>query len=212
MSTESIIARLILSTGRKNRPFDLVTVYNDFKYLLNNGYSVVNISKLLGISAGMVNKFLRVEKISPDLINLLKNRTIDSVALVHNLAKFSYNEQKIIVQSLEEGKLTTHDVRALSPLRKSNPEVELPILINRLTSSKDQKVSVIRIPCESLKKNISDFEEIVKEIIKEENFERIESNMEFFDLKMSKKGELLLRKHAKTKKISLNELINELLK
>ncbi len=212
MSEEVIIARLILSTGRKKRPFDLVSVFKDFKFLLNNGYSVDKISKILGISPGMVGKFLQIEKISPDIRKLIEERIIDSVALVHNLAKFSFSDQIIISQSLKEEKLTTHDVRALSPLRKTNPNVALEDLITRLTNSKDRKTSIIRIPIESLKRDSIDFEKNIKNIIKEENFEKIELNKAFFDLKMSKKGELQFRKYAKTKKMSLNELINELLK
>lgn len=212
MSDESIIARLILSTGRKKRPFDLVLVYNDLNRLLNTGYSVEQIAKILGISSGMVNKFLRIEKISPKLIERLKARVIDSVTLVDNLAKFSYSDQNIIVKYLEEGKLTTHDVRVLSPLRKSNSEMNLESLIERLTNSKDRKISVIRIPNNSLKISLLEFEKMVKVIIQEENFEGIKPSNDFFDLKISQTGESLLRKYAKTKKMSLNELINEFLK
>jgi hypothetical protein len=212
MSLEPTIARLILSTRRNKRPFDLIQVYNDFQILLNNGYSVRKISKILGISAGMINKFLSIKKLAPQLEELVRERVIDSVALVHNLVKFSNKDQLFLTKAIEEDKISTHDVRVLAPLRKSNPEDDLEKLINRLINSKDRQISVIRIPKETLLIDISIFTKLITDIVRKENFEEIVSNKDYYDLKISKKGELLLRKLAKTKKISLSKLINELLK
>ena len=53
----------------------------------------------------MLNQFLRVHKLSSKAKGLVKNREIDSVSIVHNLAKFSDTDQDIIAERIdgEEG-------------------------------------------------------------------------------------------------------------
>ncbi len=209
MHKDKIIAKLILSTGRKKRDFDLVKVHDYIMKLIDDGYEKSELANILGISRGMFNQFLSVKKISPELKKLIKERTIDSVTLVHNLAKFNHKDQINIVRALEEGKLSNNDVRALAPLRKKYSKEDLDFLINKLVNSKDIKVSVIRIPKSSLVNKIEDLIFLVNEVIGEKNLFDLVLNHDYYDIKITKKGESLLRKKAKKEGVSLTELINK---
>jgi predicted transcriptional regulator len=208
MSNDQILARLIMSTGRKKRELDLIQVKSDLDKMIASGYTKKQIAQVLGISVGMLNKFFSVEKLSSEVQKMIENKVIKSVALVNELAKFSKSDQIQVATLVNKHILTTHDVRALAPLRKIYSKETLESVVERLINSKDRKISVIRIPKENLTKDISEFVELLTQIIGKKNFENLVTNETSIDVKISKTGEVLLRKEAKANKMNLSELIN----
>jgi hypothetical protein len=212
MNKEKALARLILSTKRTKRNFNLVQVYEDLVFLLSNGDTIKSLSTKLGVSPGMLNQFLSIEKICPELVQYVESREIDSVTLVFNLSKFNINDQIAIADYLSNDELTSHDVRALLPLRRQNPDIEIKDLIIRLLDSKKVKLSVIKFPKSALLIIPEAFKKRIKKIIGDENFDDLIEDNEMYSLKISQKGEKELRKVAKKNKKDLNSYFNSLLK
>ncbi len=205
-TADEIIPRIIVSIPHSsNVPFALNEIAQDVEELSTLLGGLNKVAEIAGISEGMLNQFLRVKKLTPKLQDLVGNRTIDSVSFVHNLAKFSAQDQESIVEEIILGNMSRQDVRLLSPLRKQFPEYTVSQLIEKLKKSEDQKVSVIKFSSDDLHKSI---EALRREIIK------IVGTAELIDLlmtdkegaiKMTQKGELQLRKAAKQKHKTLQE-------
>lgn len=211
MNEEKVIARLILSTKRKKRDFDLVQICSDIKWLLNQGMSLSGVAGILGISVGMLGQFLKVDELVKELRNLVQNRDIDSVTLVQNLSKFSEEDQKNIAKALINEEISSIDVRALSPLRRQFPSESINDLIKKLVASKNRKISVIKFPVESLKIGLSEFENKIRSLISSDHFESLIQNDDYCELRISKIGEKKLRQLAKKSGESLNVYFNNLL-
>ena len=114
----SATARIILSTKRKKRQFNLYQIALDIKNLKEQKGSIKELSKLLGLSSGMLSQFLSVFKLPPEIIELVKERKIDSVSIVHHLAKYNLEDKKQLAELLSSKKLSSQDLRILIPYRK----------------------------------------------------------------------------------------------
>ena len=205
-TADEIIPRIIVSIPHSAKaPFSLSEIANDIEDLSNLLGGINKVAEIAGISEGMLNQFLRVKKLTPKIQALIANRTIDSVSLLHNLAKFSAQDQENIVEEFFLGNINSQHLRLLSPLRKQFPQCAVSQLIEKLKKSENQKVSVIKFSSEDLHKTI---EALRREIVK------IVGSSELIDLlmtdnegaiKMTQKGELQLRKAAKQKHKTLQE-------
>lgn len=205
------IARVILSTKRKSRQYTLFEIATDIQALKTSLGSLNEVSKVIGVSAGMLNQFLSVFKLPEFILKLIKERKIDSVAVVHYLSKFSANDIGNLAKLLSSNKLTRQDLRILLPYRKQYPDEQIIDLVERIHSSKNIKVSVVRITTEDTPKSIDELKNIFSEQVGSENLNSIVPNGNHIDIKFSKEGEKRLRKSAKENKKSLQEFITSLI-
>jgi hypothetical protein len=210
-TTDEIIAKLILSTKRKNREYDLVEIAESIDLLRNKLGSLKDVSDVIGISPGMLNQFLKVFKLSEPLKQLVRDRKIDSVNMVHNLSKFDEHDQNRIAVAIVEKRLNSEDLRFLSPLRTELPNESIDHLIDKTISSKNIKVSVIMFHTENLLKDVHKLEEQLVEIIGRDNLLSISVKPETSEIKLTKNGEKQLRELASRRKITLQELMGQML-
>ena len=78
-------------------------------------------------------------------------------------------------------------------------------------SSKNIKVSVIKFEKEELKKSVEELENALIKIVGEDNFIEIEISEKIYSIKITKRGESLLRNFAKLQKHSLHQTVRKLL-
>ena len=211
MDNSNIIAKLILSTKRKKRKYDLVSVNENIKVLLNSRKSKTDIANIWGISSGMLNQFLSVENVSSELRKKIENREIDSVSQVHMISKFPQHEQMFIADSIINDGISTADIRALLPLRRKFPRQNIPELLSKLLKSKDKKLSVVKIPKESIKLNKLDIENRFKKIIGSKESIVIEEDSEYLIFKFSKKGERKLKQFSRSQGNTLTKQIQDII-
>ena len=74
---EEIISRLLLNTKRNKRRDNIIKIAKDISWLKNELGNLQKVSEEIGISTGMLNRFLSVEKLSDTVKNLVENRQID---------------------------------------------------------------------------------------------------------------------------------------
>ena len=211
-SKEEVIARLILSTKRKNREFHLIDIADDIDWLKHELGSLDEVAKIIGISTGMLNQFLRAKKLTKKLQELVKRRKIDSVDMVHNLCKFSPDDQDVIGKAIADNKINTRDLRYLSPLRKEFPNERIDTLLDKVVSSKNIKVSVIKFKKEDLLKSYENFKKDIESIVLPENLLALITDSNICEIKLTKEGEKLLRLEAKHKGKSLKDYIISILR
>ena len=206
MKTENeVIARLIANTRRQKRPFTIIEIAEDIVWLSNHLGGLSAAAAVLGISAGMLNQFLRVQKLTPKAQALVKSREIDSVKAVHNLAKFSSADQDAIIEQVLQGRLKYADIQLLSPLRKQLSNEPIENLIQKLKKSENIKVSIIQFPAESLHRDIKALREDLSRITGPSEVIDVVLNNGIGAMKFTKKGEQALRQAARRHKKTLRD-------
>lgn len=202
---DQIIPRLLASTGRQKRRFNLLEIADDISQLSKHLGGLNKVSDVLGVSTGMLNKFLTANKLSEQAKELVKERKIDSVELVNKLARFTTFEQEWITEQVINGNINSIDIRLLSPLRKQYPTIPLADLLKKLIDSENKRVSVIKF---SLHDVFNSVDEVCKSLMKiVGSSEVISCNFDGDQgvIKLTQKGEDQLRKAAKRAKKSLQE-------
>ncbi|MEO6729835.1 MAG: hypothetical protein ABIN01_01365 [Ferruginibacter sp.] len=207
-----LIAKLILSTKRKKRNFSIVEIASDISKLKNQLGSLNEISKVIGISIGMLQQFLSVLKLPSEIQDLFRERKIDSVAIAFLLSKFPAGDAITLVTHIVEKKITSQELKILLPYRKQHKNENILDLVEKLAATKNIKISVIRLPRNIVTKTSNQMSEIIKSIIGDNNFQEIANEGEYVNIKIKKEGEIILRNIAKQKRLSLSELIITLIK
>lgn len=205
------IARVILSTKRKSRQYSLYDIGMDILDLKNAKGGLNEVSHVIGISSGMLNQFLSVFKLPPSVIEMVKNRTIDSVSLVHNLSKLPEKDIENLYDLLVEKKISSQELKFLIPFRKHYPNDSIITLLDKINASKNIKVSVVRINSNDTTKTIEELKNIFNSQVGSENFIDVTKEDSLIDIKLTKNGEKILRKKARQSSQTLQELIINLI-
>lgn len=204
-------ARILLSTKRKSRQYSLYEIASDILFLKNEIGGINNVSKIIGISTGMLNQFLSVFKLPAEIIELLKERKIESVSSAHILSKFNNEDSIQLAQLILTEGLTSQELRIILPFRRKNLNEPIIDIVRRVLDSKNIKVSVIRISESKLKCSITELENRILNLIGNENFLTISSSNSNIDLKITTEGEKKVRQKAKENKLSFQEFINKII-
>lgn len=205
-----LIARIIASTKRKKRGLSILEIANDIQSLKEQLGGLDAVAKEVGISVGMLNQFLSVFKLSTTIQELVKKREVDSVALVFMMSKFEEKDLQDLLAPIINNGITSQELKVLLPYRKQFKSDNILELLERVRRSKNVKVSVIRFP----KSDALSVEKIEKEIrtkIGAENYISTEEENGVTNIKISKKGEKLLRNAAKGMKTTFQKYILRLL-
>lgn len=204
------VARVILSTKRVKRQYSLYDIASDIEFLKGAKGNIKEVSKVIGISPGMLNQFLSVFKLPIDIVELVKNRKIDSVSIINSLSKLENKDVLELSEMLRNNLISSHDLRVLIPYRKQFPNESIEELVKRIRSSKNIKVYVLRISKQDTTKPLEELEKIFTDSVGSENLHSIEQTNDFINIKIFKEGERCLRGKAKSKKITLQELVSNL--
>lgn len=205
-----IIARLLLSTKRKKRLQSIEEVACDINSLLDFKLSLDEISKLVGISKDMLRQFLRFYKLDEKVKEEVRKRNIDSVSMINQLSKFDSKEQWILAKNIIEGNIRSSELKFLYPLRKQYPNSNINALIKKLKNSQNIKLQVIQLDYSLEERKLNKLESLLREIISASNIHSVKKEQEKTKIYLFKNGVKELREFAKKRKLSLNELVKNL--
>ena len=207
---EIVIARLIANTLRKKRPNNLIEIALDIRWLEKDLGGLKAVSNIIGISTGMIRRFLSVEQLCPDVRKLVEKRKIDLLNVVHYMRNFGVREQKIIAKDYVSGKLSANDIRVLTPLHNNLPSLGIRQLISKVQKSKNIKVYVayFRVPIgfndiEGLKRK---FENVVGK----DNIVSLSHKDSIGTLELNSIGHKKLREEAKLMNLKLREFVDRM--
>lgn len=210
-SNEKVLIRLISNTKRLRRQNSILEIASDIEFLKKEYGSLKKLSELVGISAGMLNKFLAVEKLSPTVQQFVQSRQVDSVETVFQLAKFPKPEQEKLANLFMAGKINSQDIRLIHPLKKAYPDKSADELAKMVLESKNRKISVINFDKSNLKSSLTAVENKFKITIGVDGFLGIELINGKGKIRLSKEGEIALRRIAKENNKTLKEFVLNLL-
>jgi len=205
------IVRVLLSTKRKSRKYSIYDTATDIACLKKELGNMNEVAKVIGITSGMLSRFLSVFKLPLSVQELVKQREIDRISLVLDSSKL---KEEDILKLAEKGllkELSSQDIRTLVAYRKENKTGSIDNLVEEMLKSKNIKASVIRIDKGDTTKSIEELNKIFTREVGKDNLIIIELNKNFIDIKLSKTGEKILRQKSKEQKEVLHELIKQLI-
>ncbi len=208
---EEVISRLLLNTKRNKRRDNIIKIAEDILWLKNEFGSLQKVSDEIGISSGMLNRFLSVDKLSDSIKTLVKARQIDKVSAVNDLSKFSIEDQEIIAQLILNKELSSQDLKTLPPLRKQYPHEDIKTLANRVTKSANIKISVINFYVGDLHKDKEYFKIYLNNLLNNKELVDLVFYNNIGSIKITKNGERVLKTKAKEQNLSFKEFINQIL-
>jgi hypothetical protein len=145
------------------------------------------------------------------VLKLIADRKIDSITNAHYLTKFNSTDILEISKLLVAHQLTSQDLRALVPYRRKHSTETIHELVNKIQSSKDIKISVIRIPKEATRKSIDELRVILMKYVDSDSLNSVEDTGAYISIKLLKKGEIQLRKVASLKQVSLQDFVTSII-
>jgi len=205
---ELVTARLLANTRTRRRPDNLVDIARDIRWLESHLGSLRAVSELVGISSDMLNRFLSVERLAPEVRELVQEREIDHINTVHYIRGFDAEGQHVIAEELVAGRLSEGDVRVLAPLRRSLPHLSVAELVSRVQTSKDKKVYVAYFHVPSDSEGIAALKDRFAEAVGEDNIVAFSVEEELGTLKLTPPGLKKLRQAARERKMSLRRFVD----
>ena len=174
--------------------------------------SLKAVSEIIRISTHMLRQFLSVERLCPEVRQLVEERKIDLINTVHYMRSFDPEGQKTIAKEVIAGHLSANDIRVLAPLRRALPGKSIDQLISHVQGSKNIRsyIAYFSVPSgfgdEDAEALRCRFGKIVglAEII---NF-GTETSVGVLEL--SELGQKKLKEAAKERKLSLRKLVDEI--
>lgn len=211
MKTEEVISRIFLNTKRKVRRDNLIQIADDILWLKNELGSLQKVADATNVSAGMLNRFLSVDKLSPKIKTLVEERQIDKVSEVNDLTKFDFEDQEQIAQLLVSKKLSGKNLKILPVLKKQFPKENINTLAERVIKSENIKVYSISFYIGDLKKSKESLRNYLIDLIGDKEVINVVFLTNAGNIKITEKGEKLLRSKAKDEKLTFKQFINKIL-
>jgi len=137
------LALVIACTKRKRRPASLIEIAESIESLVCAFGSLSELSERVGISEKMLKQFLSVEMLSPEVIELVKNRTLDSVDAVYHLSRLKTDDQIYLSSLIGVDGFDTKDLRDVLELKRREERISFAEIVNRVMQSKTQKQYVL---------------------------------------------------------------------
>lgn len=134
---------MIACTKRKKRPASLVDIAESIQRLICALGSLSELSERVGISEKMLSQFLSVGMLSPEVIELVKNRTLDSVDAIYHLSRLRSEDQIYLSALIGVNGFDTKDLRDVLELKRREKRISLAEVVNRVIQSKTQKQYVL---------------------------------------------------------------------
>ncbi len=136
---DDALAALLASTRRTKRTLNLIEVNEKLRTAVRLLRSLRAVADALGLSDETVRQFSRIEKLSPDVRELLESGQITGMDLADRLSRLPPVDQHAIAAAVVSGTLDARDVRAALALRKAMPKAPVQQLIRRIQRSRNIK-------------------------------------------------------------------------
>ncbi|MFT3886513.1 MAG: hypothetical protein QM724_14150 [Flavobacteriales bacterium] len=110
-----------MNTRRIKRTASIEELAYDIQLLRDSYGTLDKVSEAIGLSTSMLGQFMAVEKLIPEVREMVRKRVLDSVSVVHYISKHSAADQVYLAKAYTSGDLSSQDIRAIAPLRTRFP-------------------------------------------------------------------------------------------
>ncbi len=207
---ENELAYIIANTKRKNRSSSIPEIASAIGYCLSKigGYSTL--SDRVGLSETMLRQFTRIHNLDLSIQNLFKERILDSVDVIPQLAQLSIDDQRYVAEQLSKNTINTKDVRAVREIRKRDKSTLIEEIVRHVETSKSKKVFVAEFVLRGGVKLDAALNRI-GEYISKSNIIDASADGALAKLTLNEDGNIELRKTAKKLGVTIAQVINHIL-
>lgn len=194
-----LIGRLIANTQKRKRPDSIITIANIINDLASDMGGMGAVSDAVKVSSEMLRRFLSVNELSEPVRALVAKRELDSVAFVNNLKNFDNKGQLFLAREYVSGRLTSDDIKILTPYYRSTGE-NVRKLTRDVLLTKDKKSYLIRlrVPGKLTEfKNLEGFQNKLETVIGKGEIINFDLNGETLSVEITPKGLKRIRQKAK---------------
>lgn len=133
------IVAIIANTRRVRRKLDLLTIAEYVETARLGLGSLRAVSDVVGVSEQQLREFLSARKLSLPAQRLIRERKVDSVDVVRELAKLPASDHLSVARQVANGTLGSKDLRAVIALRRSAPATGVDHAVRRVLDSRNIK-------------------------------------------------------------------------
>ncbi len=149
LSEDEALAIIAAGLRRRRRQLDLVTIAQSIRYLTKLYDSKRSVAERAQVSVNMLDKFLAIWKLTPEVRELSRNRDIDRVMDVFWLSKVRDEEkQRELAEVIAGDGLKTQEVRDIVRILRDSPGAEVSEIVDRVKDSRPetQRVYAVVMP------------------------------------------------------------------
>ncbi len=207
---EDALVSIITNTKRKNRASSIPEIASAIEYCLLEigGYSAL--SNRVGLSETMLRQFTRIHNLDIGVQNLFKERILDRVDVIPQLAQLSRDDQRYVAEQLSKNTIDTKDVRAVREIRKRDKFTLIEEIVRHVEASKSKKVFVAEFVLRGGVKLDAALNRIGEHISKS-NILDANADGTLAKLTLNEDGNIELHKTAKRLGVTLAQVINHIL-
>jgi len=216
-NVERAIAALIANTGgphtRRVRRKRSILEIADYIDIAREGVgSLQAVAERVGVSEQQLSDFLAVRRLSLGVQKLVRNRSIDSVDVVRELAKLTPREQLIVGRLVVAREATSKDARAIVSFRKSVPDMDIQQVIERVRGSRDVKQYVAEFPLVDMRTDLHRLRQLFEELVGCQNLRSLSQEGRLARLSLTGEGMRALQAAAKDKGLTKRQLIEHIVR
>ncbi|NQU88225.1 MAG: hypothetical protein HQ541_20955 [Mariniphaga sp.] len=168
------------------------------------------VADVISVSTNMLNRFLSVKKLNPEVQKLFYTREIDNINLAYYIKNLNFSDQLILAKKYASGEMNSQDIRVLMPLRKINPDSNIIDLCEKVMKSKNIKIYIAQFEVLAYPTSKDTLTIKFEKLIGKKNLYSISLDNNTCTLKVTKTGEKQLREIAKSKNKSLQSFLNSI--
>ena len=192
---EKALAALIGNTKTHRRSLSLPDIAGWLEIAVAELGSLSAVADRISLSPGMLRQFLSINELTPEVVEMFRNRLVDSVDAASHLKTLDADSQIVVANDLAEGSISTSDVRAICEFRKEYPNTDIKYAIAEVKSSRNVKHYVWEFV---LRGGRASEDQVTK------RFNKVFSDDDIIEIKMrGLLGKLVLNESGKTRLYSL---------
>jgi len=208
---DTAVAALIANTLRVGRRLSLLEVARCVDVGRNAFGRTQALSEKVGISTEMLREFASVNKLSPSVKKLVRERKIESVDVAYRLSRLPPREQLAVARGVIAGRIDSNDVRAIVSLRRSAPDLGIGEIIERVKTSRNIKVYVAEFLLPSGKGRVESVREAFARVVGDKNISSVEVKGPVGTVRMNSEGKRRLQDVATREGLTKRQLIDHIL-
>ncbi len=205
------VAALIASTRRVKRKLNLLEIADKLRTAQELLGSLSAVASAVGVSDEMVRQFARVDKLIPEVKQLLAKGQIMAVDVADRISRLSAKDQLPVAQAVAAGALNSADVRAIVSLRKSDARIPIAQAIARVSSSRNIKEYIVEFVVPDPLMEIGWLENQFSSILGAQNIRSLKVRKKVGRIVITEKGKKILEAAARRAGVAKRELVEKLL-
>jgi hypothetical protein len=205
------VAALIASTRRVKRKLNLLEIADKLRTAQKVLGSLGAVASAVGVSDEMLRQFARVDKLIPEVKQLLAKSQITAVDVADRISRLPPKDQFPVAQAVAAGALNSADVRAIVSLRKTDARIPIAQAIARVSISRNIREYIVEFVVPDRLMETGWLENQFSSIIGAQNIRSLKVRKKVGRIIITEKGKRILEAAARRAGLTKRELVKQIL-